>query len=176
MERSAVLEDAFAHNTWAMLTLLDTCAALTPEQLETTVPGTFGSILATLRHTIGADSWYVVRVGGDAYGPPLTDEEEAALDLSAMRNLTERHGQAWTRILTRELDPEAMVVVRRDDGSETHAPKSARIAQVLHHGTDHRSQVCTALSALGVEPPEIDVWAWGIASGRIRDVPAPSGT
>ena len=35
-----------------------------------------------------------------------------------------------------------------------------RLAQALHHGTDHRSQICTALTTLGVEPPEIDVWAF----------------
>lgn len=31
-------------------------------------------------------------------------------------------------------------------------------AQALHHGTDHRSQICTALTTLGVEPLLIDVW------------------
>jgi len=41
---------------------------------------------------------------------------------------------------------------------------------VIHHGTDHRSQICTALTQLGVEPPEIDVWAYGVASGRITEV------
>ena len=56
------------------------------------------------------------------------------------------------------------------DGSETHAPKGIRLAQVIHHGTDHRSQICTALTQLGVEPPEIDVWAYGVASGRITEV------
>ena len=33
-----------------------------------------------------------------------------------------------------------------------------RLAQAIHHGTDHRSQVCTALTTLGIEPPAIDVW------------------
>jgi hypothetical protein len=30
--------------------------------------------------------------------------------------------------------------------------------------------VCTALSTLGIEPPEIDVWAYGDAIGRTRFV------
>ncbi|MCY7419541.1 MAG: hypothetical protein LH650_13840, partial [Chloroflexi bacterium] len=46
----ALLRDAFGHHVWATLTLLDACARLTPEQLATTVPGTYGRILATLRH------------------------------------------------------------------------------------------------------------------------------
>ena len=44
------------------------------------------------------------------------------------------------------------------------------LAQVLHHGTDHRSQVCTALTSFGIEPPEIDLWAYGEATGRTRGV------
>jgi uncharacterized damage-inducible protein DinB len=38
---------------------------------------------------------------------------------------------------------------------------------VLQHGTDHRSQVCTVLTALGVEPPTIDVLEFGIQEGRV---------
>jgi uncharacterized damage-inducible protein DinB len=43
-----------------------------------------------------------------------------------------------------------------------------QLAGVLQHGTDHRSQVCTALTSLGVEPPQIDLWAYGEATGRTR--------
>ena len=47
-----ILADAFGHHTWATLVLLDACADLTDEQLATTVPGTFGSLIGTLRHTV----------------------------------------------------------------------------------------------------------------------------
>jgi uncharacterized damage-inducible protein DinB len=45
---------------------------------------------------------------------------------------------------------------------------------VLHHGTDHRSQLCTALTTLGVEPPNIDVWAYGEEIGRVVEIPPES--
>jgi uncharacterized damage-inducible protein DinB len=67
-----------------------------------------------------------------------------------------------------------MIVRRRDDGSETHAPLGVRLAQAIHHGTDHRSQICTALTTLGIEPPWIDVWDYAEAVGRSREVPAGS--
>ena len=47
------MNDAFAHHVWATLTLMDVCLALGPGQLETAVPGTYGSILDTMRHTVG---------------------------------------------------------------------------------------------------------------------------
>ena len=58
------------------------------------------------------------------------------------------------------------------DGSRTRAPVSIRLAQALHHGTDHRSQICTGLTALGVEPPSIDVWDFGWQDGRVVEEPA----
>ena len=99
---------------WATERLLDACTALTPEQLNTPAPGTYGSILATLRHLVEADSWY----------------------LSFFRD---------------------------------------RTAQVIHHGTDHRSQICTALTSLGLTPPAIDVWAFAQATGRERVVVSAFG-
>ena len=44
-----------------------------------------------------------------------------------------------------------------------------RIAQAIHHGTDHRSQVCTALTSLGIVPPGIDLWEWAKAIGRTQE-------
>jgi uncharacterized damage-inducible protein DinB len=66
------------------------------------------------------------------------------------------------------------MVRKRDDGSETHAPLGIRLAQAIHHGTDHRSQVCTALTSLGMEPPFIDVWDFGDATGRTKEIPPTS--
>jgi hypothetical protein len=40
-----LLEDAFDHHVWARLKVMDTCDALSPEQLATAVPGTYGPIL-----------------------------------------------------------------------------------------------------------------------------------
>jgi uncharacterized damage-inducible protein DinB len=51
---------------------------------------------------------------------------------------------------------------------------SIRLAQALHHGTDHRSQICTALTSLGVEPPFIDVWDYGEQMGTVTEDPATS--
>lgn len=164
------LADAFDHHHWATLRLLDTCLALGPEQLATTVPGTFGSILDTMRHTVGADASYLELLSG---GRSAAIDEEG-MDLAELRTVMERIGPGWTSLLAEDPDPDAVVIRHRDDGSESHAPLGIRLAQALDHGTDHRSQICTALTTLGIEPPEIDVWAFGRAQGRIREV-QPSG-
>ena len=162
-----LLEDAFAHHVWATLRLIDACLPLSPEQLATTLPGTYGSILSTMRHLVGADASYLFRlIGGRA-----SRIEEDQMDLSELRAAMEHNGGAWSQLVGREVDPDTVIVARRDDGSETHAPVSIRIAQALHHGTDHRSQICTTLTTLGIEPPAIDVWDFGFVNGRVTDVP-----
>lgn len=161
----SLLQDAFGHHVWATLQVIDICAGLTPDQLDTTVPGTYGSIIGTLRHTVGADVNYLTVFNDD--GPPAIDDESA--DLPAMRAAMEAMGPAWAALLETDLDPAATVVRHRDDGSESAAPLSIRLAQVLHHGTDHRSQICTALTSLGIEPPEIDAWAYAWKDGRLTE-------
>jgi uncharacterized damage-inducible protein DinB len=164
----SALHDAFAHNDWATLRLIDTCLELTPEQLETSVPGTYGSILDTMRHLVGAESSYLLVTSGE--GSPIVDEER--MDLAELRAAIESFGPRWSTLLGRDPDPDAVVVRHRDDGSETSAPLSIRLAQALHHGTDHRSQICTALTSLGLDPPFIDVWAFGEVDGRVVDTPS----
>ena len=137
-----MLEDAFGHHVWATLRLIDSCIALDPDQLGTTVPGTYGSILETLRHLVGADSWYLFVMTGER--TPQIDEDH--MDIPELRAAMEADGAAWSALLAEDPDPDHVVVGRHKDGSETHAPMGIRLAQALHHGTDHRSQICTALT------------------------------
>ena len=65
----SVLGDAFEHHMWATLRLVDGCLALSPEQLATVVPGTYGSILETVRHLVEGDGFYLFAMTGVARGP-----------------------------------------------------------------------------------------------------------
>jgi uncharacterized damage-inducible protein DinB len=164
------LSDAFAHHVWATLRVIDVCLELDAEQLATAVPGTYGSILDTMRHLVAADSSYLFVTSGGRVQPI----EEEGMELPELRAVMEGHAGAWAQLLGEDPDPDAVLVRRRADGSETHAPLSIRLAQALHHGTDHRSQICTALTTLGVEPPAIDVWDFGEQDGRVLEVPPAS--
>ena len=164
------LHDAFRHHVWATLRLLDACQTLTQDQLTATVPGLYGGMLETLRHIVGADAWYLfVLTGGRT-----SRIDEDSLGLAELRTATEGHSAAWEDVLRAEPDPDAVVVAHHDDGGEGHARAGIRLAQALHHGSDHRSQVCTALTTLGIEPPDIDVWAYGEEVGRVSDGPFAS--
>lgn len=161
------LADAFDHHVWATLRLLDACSQLTPEQLEATVPGVYGSILQTLRHTVGADTWYLFVLTAGR----VANVDEDSMSLSELRAEMARNGPRWRAYLGSE--PDARNVVAHGGGEvKTHAPIGIRLAQALHHGTDHRSQVCTILTTLEIEPPDIAVWAMAEEDGRLKDLPA----
>ena len=71
----SLLADAFRHHVWATIRLLDTCADLDEAQLATGVPGTYGSIIDTLRHLVDGDVFYLnVLRGGE---PEPFDEARA---------------------------------------------------------------------------------------------------
>jgi uncharacterized damage-inducible protein DinB len=172
MTRS-VLDDAFRHHVWATLELIDVCSSLSPDQLETSVPGTYGSILDTMRHLVGGDRGYLFVISGRRV-PVIDEEEESRMDLSDLRKVMEEDGSFWPELVAGELDPDADYARPQDDGSLSHAPLGVRLAQVVHHGTDHRSQICTALTSIGVEPPLIDVWDYAEKDGRISLTPPGS--
>ncbi len=166
----SLLADAFAHHVWATKKLIDTCLALDPEQLASGVPGTFGSILETMRHLVGADASYL-SVLTDGQTPDIDEEQ---LGLAELRDVMDRHGSGWAALMAGDLDAGTIVTRHREDGSASHAPLTIRLAQALHHGTDHRSQICTALTALGIEPPAIDAWDFAWGDGRLAEDP-PTG-
>jgi uncharacterized damage-inducible protein DinB len=160
---TSLLHDALAHHVWATERLIDECGALTPEQLSTPAPGTYGSIHDTLRHLVSTDCWYLTFFRDE----PQRIEEDAEASLDELRSAITSNGEAWLELLAGDLDADTDVV-ERGDGWNFHSPLGFRLAQVLHHGTDHRSQVCTALTSLGREPPAIDLWSYGEATGRTR--------
>src|SRR3954453_11547053 len=168
MTRS-LLDDAFGHHAWATSRLIDVCLPLTDEQLAATVPGTYGSIPDPLRHLVGADRSYL-SVLSDGRVQAI---DEDTMDVRGLRAAMETAADDWVAVLASDPDPTATVTRHRPDGSLSHAPAGIRLAQAIHHGTDHRSQICTALTTLGIEPPAIDVWDFGEKDGRISEVPAP---
>jgi len=164
------LADAFAHHVWATLKLIDTCETLSDEQLQTSAPGVYGSIIDTLRHIVASDRGYLAVVSGGR----VERMDDERLTLAAARSVMELDGEEWARVVAELDDPDRVVVRQRPDGSANRSPAGIRLAQALHHGSDHRSQICTILTTLGIEPPDIDVWEFGVHEGRVEELPSPS--
>ena len=159
--------DAIRHHVWATRNQLAACAELSDEELATEVPGTYGTILDTLRHVVGGDSSYLYVISGGRFG--TTDLGEETMSLPKLREVFDANADGWETLLGEDEDADRQAVRNRPDGSSTTAALGIRWAQVVHHSSDHRSQVNTALSDLGRQPEEFDVWAYGLAVGRVSE-------
>ncbi len=163
--------DAIRHHIWATRNQLEACAALTDEQLATSVPGTYGSILDTVRHVVGGDCSYLFVISGGRFGTTEVDEE--TMTVPELLATFDENAIGWETLLSEPEDDDRRAVRHRPDGSSTAAALGIRWAQVVHHSSDHRSQVNTVLTELGHQPEEFDVWAYGLSVGRVSEEPDP---
>ncbi|HEX5951074.1 MAG TPA: DinB family protein [Actinomycetota bacterium] len=158
-----VVRSMFAHHLWATETLIDHLAGLPSERLDEAIPGTYGSMVATLTHLVDADGRYLVRFE-DPSPPPA--EDRAGVPLATLREeVAGRRGQ-WDRVLDRLERGELTAAVRaKPHYPDTDDAEGLLLLQAVQHGNDHRTQICSTLGALGEQVPELDGWEYW-ARGR----------
>jgi uncharacterized damage-inducible protein DinB len=162
---SEILVELFKHNAWANARLLDVCAGLSDEQLDASVPGTYGSVRSTLVHIVGAEASYAARLRSEA--PPARLGE--ATSVSELREHARRSGEALVALAAQTPDEHVLRGTWRDQPYVL--PASTVFIQAINHATEHRTQVATILTQQGITPPDLDGWTYG----RMQGVPDSSG-
>ena len=163
-----LLVEFFHHNSMMNRRLLDACRQLPPEQLGATATGTYGSVGATLVHIANAQEGYAARLLDTDRPERLPEDPFPGFDVVAERFA---HGDTQLEEAATHEDEDRKVKVTGDDPPGTWwMPVSLYLLQAVNHGTEHRSQVATILTQLGVEPPNLDGWAYIFASGHMVDV------
>ena len=156
MKQADTLTTIFSHNLWANLHLFEACAKLTSEQLEATIPGIYGSIQDTLQHIVRAEQSYFSRI---STGQPYIRQEDAppftfAEMIESIRTTGEGFIEWAAKVQVED------VVEINWDGVMRDVPKTILLNQVVNHATEHRAQIMTMMTQLGVEPPELDSWTY----------------
>jgi uncharacterized damage-inducible protein DinB len=150
------------HDVWATEQLLEHCRSLTTEQLQLTAPGTYGTIQKTFAHIVRANEGYLNTY--DLIPQPFlevtdgTPLNETAARLARVQDAVERLFKSNDYDFDRRIHDE-----RRKADLDLWVP----LAQFSHHGSDHRSQICTILTLQGLDVPELDVWAYATTKGAI---------
>jgi uncharacterized damage-inducible protein DinB len=167
MNPADTLTTLFRHHRWANERLIELCAGLSDEQLDATLLGTFGSIRDTLQHIVSAERSYFSRIStGRPYRRPA---DAPPLTLAEMLEWARASGAGLVEWAPRV---QAGDVVEIDwDGVLRDVPKTILLTQAINHATEHRAQVMAILTQLGIEPPELDSWAYFDAT----DSPASNG-
>jgi uncharacterized damage-inducible protein DinB len=151
------LSEAFQHHFWATEKLIRHLRGLPPAALKATCPGVYGEVLATLSHMVSADSRYLRYLEGTPPPPKTAPDPVRTLDeiADALRDQAPR----WRVVLSRANELDIDLPARGDRPFFPHAT-NLLFAQALQHGNDHRSQICTILSANGYDCPDLDVWSY----------------
>jgi uncharacterized damage-inducible protein DinB len=167
---NGALLESFRHNAWATKQLLESVRDLPAEQLTAPGVGTYGGILETLNHIVLSEARYLRRLAGS--GPPWVDSEGGSdpgdvnpesVDIEQLHSRVEEMEKLWEELLSKPLDADRVIIL--DQGAyQAHA--GVLVAQALHHGNAHREQICANLTRAGLQPPDVQAWAYADATGR----------
>jgi uncharacterized damage-inducible protein DinB len=149
-----VLVKLFEHNDWANSQIIQACSALSDAQLDAEPQSTtLGSIRQTLTHLVTSQHGYLSLLtlpveARRAISPAFAELQQAA-----------RISGAGLLALARESNNYPKTQLQTTDGY--FVEPWVVIVQVINHATEHREQISSMLSALGVTPPNLDGWAYG---------------
>ena len=150
------LVEFIRYNNWANAQVFAACQKLTQEQLADSAPGTYGSIHATLGHLIAAEADYVNRLTGKGTQPPFRWEDRPALeDILAFSSMV---ADALLDAVQR-VSPDH-IVHEEEEGNTIDYKASLLFIQVINHGIEHRTNITTILSGMGITALEVDGWGY----------------
>jgi uncharacterized damage-inducible protein DinB len=154
----SILERLFEHNNWANAQIIRACSGLSDEQLDAEpVSATKGTIRQTLLHLVASQNAYLslmtLPVEERRRISPAISEMEAAARASGERLLALAKDAANNMPTTR---------LQTTDGF--YVEPWVVMVQAINHATEHREQIKSMLTALGIVPPEVDGWSYGEAT------------
>ena len=163
---TSLLTMLFSHNAWASLKLLDFCEHLSDAQLDATAIGGFGSIRATLVHSVCAEVDYVNLVNGKLPALPLPSDQFPGFAVL-------KAGVEWASVelldLALSVRADTIVHVERPQEPIYEYKLTGLLVQVLNHSTEHRTQISTIITQLGLEPPAMSGWTYMREMGEFHE-------
>jgi uncharacterized damage-inducible protein DinB len=155
------LERLFEHNNWANLRILDACAALNDEQLDAVPQSvTKGTIRRTVVHLVSSQYGYLRTLT-----LPLEERLEAVtVDFAELQESVRYSGGALLAIARGEQQPLKSQLQTRDG---YFVEPWVLMVQIINHASEHREQIRSMLSALGITPPDLDGWSYGEATNAL---------
>jgi uncharacterized damage-inducible protein DinB len=152
------IEAVFHQNVWANLKVIEACEGLDDAVLDATVPGTYGSIRATLTHLVRAEAGYYGRLTGEQFDRSAWGE---AVPLEQLKEAARWTGEGLMRAAVRVQPSDTLTV--QWDGEPVEFPAPIILVQAINHATEHRAHIATILTQQGITPPDIDGWSYMMA-------------
>jgi uncharacterized damage-inducible protein DinB len=155
------LEKLFEHNNWANLQIIQACSALSDEQLDAEPQSvTKGTIRRTLVHLVSSQQSYLRTLT-----LPLEERRDApTVAFAELEESARRSGEGLLALARGEQKPLKPQLQTRDG---YYVEPWVLMVQIINHATEHREQINSMMSALGVTPPDLDGWNYGEATNAL---------
>lgn len=151
------LEKLFEHNNWANQQIIQACSALSDEQLDAEPhSATMGSMRQTLTHLVASQRSYLALLT-----LPIEERPTVPLTFAEVQESARISGEGLLALARGEQKPLKPQLQTRDGYL---VEPWVVMVQVINHATEHREQIKSMLSALGVTPPDIDGWDFGMVT------------
>jgi uncharacterized damage-inducible protein DinB len=153
----SILGKLFEHNNWANQQIIQACSALSDEQLDAEPQSaTQGNIRSTLFHLVTSQQGYLRLLT-----VPLNERLEPVLTppFAELGKSASSSGEALAALARDEANMPVKGTLQTRDGFLVEP--WVIMLQIINHATEHREQIKSMLSALGVTPPAIDGWDYG---------------
>lgn len=159
-----ILLKLFEHNNWANMQIIQACYALRAEQLDAEPQSvTKGTIRGTLVHLVSSQESYLRTLT-----LPLEERRHPrTVGFDELEESARTSGEGLLALARGDPQPFAPRLQTRDG---FYTEPWVVMLQVINHATEHREQIKSMLSALGVTPPDIDGWDYGIATNALVPV------
>jgi uncharacterized damage-inducible protein DinB len=150
----------FEHNNWANEKIIQACYALSNEQLDAEPrSATQGTIRGTLTHLVSSQRGYFALLT-----LPVTERPTNPLEFADLEESARTSGNGLLELARGARKPLESRLRTRD---KHYTEPWVVMLQVINHATEHREQIKSMLSALGVTPPDIDGWDFGLTQGAL---------
>jgi uncharacterized damage-inducible protein DinB len=153
------------YDNWATEKVAEFCAALSPEQRALTTPGTMGTVEATVIHMVAAKERYAASLSGRPT-PGDAIRETTTTDLGQVVARAKKLSDWYATFAKGEIDLDRMLERRGADGVVQQVPTDILLAQLFHHGNEHRAQLGSIFGAHGIDPPHYSAFNWGHELGK----------
>jgi uncharacterized damage-inducible protein DinB len=157
-----ILEKLFEHNNWANLQIIRACATLSDEQLDMEPQSAMmGNIRRTLLHLVRSQRGYLRQLT-----LPLEERlDTPTLDFADVEEVARLSGEGFVALArdVSKIRPETYI--QQHDGYRVEP--WVVMVQAINHATEHREQIKSMLTSLGIEPPSIDGWDYGELTGAL---------
>jgi len=151
----------FEHNNWANLQIIQACSVLSDEQLDAEPrSATKGTIRRTLSHLVTSQQGYL-----SLLTLPVESRRDIRPEFAGLQESARISGEALLSLVRDSPAQPLQPQLQTKDGY--FVEPWVVLVQVINHATEHREQIKSMLSALGVTPPDIDGWDYGFATNAL---------